>query len=278
MRIDAHQHFWDISRGDYGWLTPDLGPIYRDFGPHDLSPLLRAHGIGGTILVQAAPTEAETLYLLGIAAGCDTVLGVVGWTDFEAPDVPARIAALAANPHLVGLRPMVQDLADDTWLSRSDLDVAFAAMIAQDLTFDALVLPRHLVPLLARMRRHPDLRVVIDHAAKPVVNGTLPGDWAADIATLARETTAMCKISGLVTEAGPDWTVAMLRPVVDHLLDVFGPGRLLWGSDWPVCTLAARYGDWDEATAVLLRGVDAESRDAILGGNARRLYLERRPG
>ena len=168
-RIDAHQHFWRIARGDYAWLTPALGAIYRDFDPDDLAPHLAAHGIAATILVQAAPTHAETAFLLDLADKTAFVAGVVGWTEFAAPDADAAIARLAADPLLVGLRPMVQDIADDDWLTRAELAPAFDAMIAHQLVFDALLTPRHLRRLIPVLERHPHLRVIVDHAAKPAI-------------------------------------------------------------------------------------------------------------
>src|SRR6516165_7404727 len=167
MRIDAHHHLWTLARGDYGWLTPKLAPIYRDFAVTDLAPLLSAAGICGTILVQAAPTEAETMFLLDIADGTDMVHGVVGWTDFDAEDAAARIEAFVGRTHLVGLRPMVQDIADDDWLLKPGLTAGLAAMAEQNLIFDALVLPRHLPRLSRVVDLHPDLQFVLDHCAKP---------------------------------------------------------------------------------------------------------------
>lgn len=276
MRIDAHQHFWTLSRGDYGWLTPELGPIHRDFGPKDLAPLLARHGIERTILVQAAPTEAETAFLLGIAADTPGVAGVVGWTDFDAADAAARIAELAQEPLLVGLRPMVHDIPDADWLARPALGPAFEAMAATGLVFDALLKPRHIAPMLTALKRHPGLAVVIDHAAKPdLVAGDL-GGWRDGIAALAADRRVFCKLSGLVTEAGADWTQEVLRPVFDHLLRNFGPERLIWGSDWPVVTLRADYARWYETAEGLLAALPASQRDAIFGGNARRLYLSHR--
>lgn len=276
MRIDAHQHFWSLSRGDYGWLTPALGDIHRDFGPGDLGPLLAAQGIDRTILVQAAPTEAETRFLLAVAARTGFVAGVVGWTDFEASDAASRIADMATDPLLLGLRPMVHDIADDEWLARPDLDAAFEALAGQGLVFDALLRPRHLAPMLRRLERSPGLAVVIDHAAKPDLAGGDLAGWRDGIAALARYRNAVCKLSGLVTEAGPDWTVATLQPVFDHLLASFGPERLIFGSDWPVVTLRASYGRWVETVAALLSSLGDNERDAIMGGNARRVYLSRR--
>ncbi len=273
MRIDAHQHFWRVARGDYGWLTADLGPIHRDFDLPDLAPLLAASGISGTVLVQAAPTEAETRFLLRLAAESAGVIGgVVGWVDFEAADVRERLERLAGNPLLCGVRPMIQDIADTDWMLDRRLDGAFRAIIDLDLRFDALVQPRHLVNLRRLLDRHPDLRTVVDHGAKPGIASGAREPWAADIRALARETAAWCKLSGLATEAKPDWTTADLEPYAAHLLDCFGPHRLIWGSDWPVLNLAGGYERWWSATTALLRGLLPAERDAILGGNAERFY------
>ncbi len=274
-RIDAHQHFWALKRGDYGWLTPDLGPIHRDFSPHDLEPLLQTHDISGTILVQAAPTEAETRFMLNLADSNPFIRGVVGWIDFSAPDAPERIVDLARHPALVGLRPMIQEIPDPDWMLGETLTPAFQTMLAQDLTFEALTLPRHLPKLLTLLQRHPDLRVVIDHGSKPEIRDQLIDGWALDMSVLAHETGAYCKLSGLMTEAAADWSVEDLKPYVGHMLDCFGPDRLIWGSDWPVCTLAGSYDRWIETTETLLAELSGPERDAVLGGNATRAYLLR---
>jgi L-fuconolactonase len=185
MRIDAHHHVWTLARGDYGWLTPALAPIYRDFDLSDLAPHVAAAGIKGTILVQAAPTEAETRFLLDVAEKADVVHGVVGWIDFDTSDALARIDALAARKLLVGLRPMVQDIADDDWLLGPHLVRLLTAMAAHDLVFDALVLPRHLPRLLQVVRRHPELQFVLDHFGKPHLATGDIADWRRDIALLA---------------------------------------------------------------------------------------------
>lgn len=276
MRIDAHQHVWRLARGDYGWLTPELGAIFRDFGPDDLAPLLAAHGIDRTILVQAAPTEAETEFLLETARHTGFVAGVVGWSDFDAPDAAERIERLAEEPLLVGLRPMVHDIADPLWLEREALDPAFAALSRHGLVFDALLRPHHIAPLLRRLARSPGLVCVVDHAAKPdLVSGRLEG-WRSGIAALAAHLNVCCKLSGLVTEAAEDWTLETLRPVFDHLLAQFGSDRLIWGSDWPVLTLRSSYSRWVDAVEELLAPLDMAARTAIMGGTARRLYLARR--
>jgi L-fuconolactonase len=276
MRIDAHHHFWQLARGDYGWLTPALAPIYRDFELRDLLPLLGAAGIEGTILVQAAPTEAEALFLLDIAETADVVRGVVGWADFDAADAVARIDALATRKLLVGLRPMVQDISDDDWLLEPALAPKFAAMAEHGLVFDALVLPRHLPRLVRVVDQHPNLEFVLDHCAKPRLAARDLSDWRDNIALLAQRPNIVCKLSGLVTEAAPNWQVADLREAADHVRACFGPKRLLWGSDWPVVNLAGGYERWFAATELLLAGLSAEDKAAVLGENAARIYLSKR--
>jgi L-fuconolactonase len=276
MRIDAHHHLWTLARGDYGWLTPALAPIYRDFQLPDLAPHLSAAGIEGTILVQAAPTEAETMFLLDIAESTEVVRGVVGWTDFDAAGGVARIDALAQRNLLVGLRPMVQDIADDDWLLNPALARLLAAMAQNGLVFDALVLPRHLPKLLQVIARHPDLTFVLDHCGKPRLATGEIATWQRDIALLAQHPNIVCKLSGLVTEAAPDWQIADLRQAVDHVVTCFGSQRLLWGSDWPVVDLAGGYAAWFAAAETLLADLPPFDKAAIFGRNAARIYLSDR--
>lgn len=275
MRVDAHHHVWRLSRGDYGWLkpTPELLPIYRDFMLRELRPMLRGANVGATVLVQAAPTVDETRFLLEVAnASGGLVRGVAGWVDLAGDDAVATLGALAADPLLKSVRPMLQDLPDPSWIARPEVQTALAALPALGLRFEALVKPRELKPLLQTLERHPDLAVVIDHCAKPdIANGGWQ-PWADDLAAIARDTGAHCKLSGLVTEAGRGWSVDALRRYVAHVLDGFGTGRVIWGSDWPVVTLAATYAEWVEAGDELLAGLTQGERDAIYGGNARRFY------
>ena len=275
--IDAHQHFWQIARGDYGWLTPSLAPLYRDFGPDDLRPLLAESGITHTVLVQAAPTVAETRFMLEIARTNSFVSGVVGWVDMEAEDGPAQIAALQKAGPLCGIRPMIHDIADPQWMLRPRLDGAFRAIIDADLTFDALVRPVHLPPLLTLRERYPALRLVIDHGAKPDIAAWTPGDkdfasWSRQMTALARTPNTFCKMSGLVTEAARDWRPEQLIPYLDALLEAFTPHRLLWGSDWPVVNLAGGYAAWRSAALAWLSKLPSGDRAAILGGTATRAY------
>ncbi len=272
MRIDAHQHFWTLERTDYGWLTPACGSIYRDFQPSDLAPLLDKAGIVGTVLVQAAPSVAETDYMLELADRNDFIKGVVGWVDFESADAGTEIARLSAHPKFVGLRPMIQDITDDDWMLKPDLDAAFRALIEAGLTFDALTFPRHLKNLKTLLARYPDMRVVIDHGSKPQIAAGAFDEWAEDILEIAESSAAFCKMSGLVTEAAPTWTLDDIKPYVDHLLSAFGADRLIWGSDWPVCTLASSYERWVETSEALLAKLSYAEREAIFGGNARRAY------
>ncbi len=267
MRVDAHHHVWRLDRGDYGWLTPDL-PIHRDFGLADLRPLLG--DITATVLVQAAPSEAETDFMLRTARESGgLVRGVVGWTDFAAHDAPERIAAMASDKLLKGLRPMLQDISDTDWILRPEVQPALDAMTRAGLRLDLLVQPRHLALLPELARRHPTLPAVIDHAAKPdIANGALR-PWAEGIAAIAKNTVWCCKFSGLVTEAGDGWTAPRLRPFTEHLLAAFGPRRLLWGSDWPVVNLAGGYAAWREATLALL---PESTHAAVLGANAVAFY------
>jgi L-fuconolactonase len=269
--IDGHQHFWSVDRDDYGWLTPDLGPIYRDFQPDDLRPLLAQAGVSCTILVQAAQSEAETLYLLEIAAQTDFVSGVVGWVDLEATNAPERVAFMAKNG-VLGLRPMVQDITDTQWLLRPALRPAIEAMVANDLRFDALIQPRHLPVLLSFMAIYPALKVVIDHGAKPDIAGAVMQPWAENIARLATKTNVYCKLSGLLNEAAADWKPDDLKPFASVLLDAFGPDRVIWGSDWPVLNLASDYDGWNSLTTELLFELSDDERARIRGGNAACFY------
>lgn len=273
MSIDAHFHCWQPARGDYGWLTPELTPIYRDMSVADWQAVAAPCGITGGVLVQAAPTEAETRFLLQLAAQDDAVLGVVGWVNWLAPDAAERVHQLASHPKLKALRPMLQDIADPTWVLQSSVQPALLAMADCGLVFDALVKSAHLPHILTLAQRHPDLQIVIDHGAKPnIVIGEWQA-WADGIERIARETTACCKLSGLFTEAPLGATGADLQRWTDHILACFGPTRMVWGSDWPVLELSGKsYANWWQASQQLLAHFPEAERGAILGGNAQRIY------
>lgn len=272
-RIDAHHHLWQVARGDYGWLESEhVASIHRDFSADDLRPLLAAARIDRTILVQAAASVAETDFLLDIAARETFVAGVVGWVDLERADAIDQVSRLARRTKLVGLRPMLQDIADDRWILRPALDPVLREMQQLGLRFDALIKPKHLPVIAELARRYPHLLLVIDHGAKPDIAHRGFAEWAAAIAPFAKIPHVHCKLSGLATEAGPDWNAGILQPYVDQLLQVFGPQRLMWGSDWPVLLLAGGYSQWLEAAEHLTRELTHEERARIFGATAADFY------
>ncbi|CAD7050046.1 amidohydrolase [Pseudorhizobium halotolerans] len=268
MWIDAHQHFWRLVDRAGQWPPAQLAAIYRDFMPEDLQPLMADAKIDGTVLVQTMETDADTRFMLELADKSLFILGVVGWTDLKSPDAPAAIARLAQTPKLKGFRPMLQDIADDRWINDPALKPAVAAMIEQGLVFDALVLPRHLEPLLDFARRSTRLPIVIDHCAKPLIAEGRFVDWYARMKALAELPNVHCKLSGLLTEAG-DQKPAAVRPYAETVLDLFGPERVIWGSDWPVLRLAGEYQAW---LTQCLDIVPPEHHGAVFGGNAVRFY------
>lgn len=269
MIVDAHQHFWAVSRGDYGWMenNPAVAAIRRDVRPEHLAPFLARHGIDRTVLVQAAPSVEETEYLLGLADATDFIAKVVGWVDFENRDHARHLARFAKHPKFAGVRPMIQDIPDPEWMHRPDVQWAFDAIIDLDITFDALGFPRHLGPFLRLFERYPRMRTVIDHAMKPEIRSNGYAAWEQGMAEIAARTGVFCKVSGLLTEAQPGAGMAELQPYVQHLLASFGAERLMWGSDWPVLELAAGYDEWRAMSSQLLAGADA-----IFGATACRFY------
>lgn len=271
MIIDAHQHFWKIDRGDYGWMDDTVAAIRRDYGPEHLAPMAGACGVGGTVLVQAAPTVEETEFMLAIADDSPLVQGVVGWVDLEG-DVPGQLARIS-HPALKSLRPMLQDIEDTEWLLRPAVVEGLRYVARAGLRFDALVTTRHL-PMLERfVAEVPELPVVIDHCAKPVFDGTDPGAaWREGMAALATHPQVVCKLSGLANEYGPGWGAETLREVAGHVLAVFGPARVMWGSDWPVLELAGDYEGWFAAAQALTRGLSEAERAEVFGGTATRFY------
>ena len=280
MQIDAHQHYWDPARGDYGWLTPGLTALYRPFGPADLAPLRERCGVARSVVVQAAPSVDETWYLLDLARHDDSIAGVVGWVPLDDPLAPELIDELAREPKLRAVRPMLQDLPDDDWIAKADTARAIEALIAHDLAFDALIFTRHASALETFLARHRALRVVIDHGAKPPIKDAGEGGagtphfaaWSQAVTRLARFPQVYCKVSGLATEAAPGWSDATLSPWVEHLLASFGAQRLMWGSDWPVLNLNGDYERWHASAQRLLAHLGERERGAVFGGNAAAFY------
>lgn len=272
--IDSHHHLWRMSRGDYGWLAPELGVLYRDYEPEELAELLGDAGVAKTVLVQAAETEAETRFLLELADRHDFIAGVVGWLDFEADDFGERLDALRTHRKLVGLRPMLQGLADDAYVLRPKVLGNLERLADAGLALDVLTYPRHLRHVAAALRRVPTLRAVLDHLSKPPIASGVLDPWRGLLAEVAANPLVSCKVSGLVTEANPaTWTEADLEPYVVHALETFGADRLMWGSDWPVCLLAAPYGRvLDASLAILSRHLSAADLHKVLAVNAGRFY------
>ena len=270
--IDAHVHLWKIARGDYGWMSSDLTAIYRDFDIADLRKRLQSAGVAQAVLVQAAPTVAESEFLLEIAENNDEIAGVVGWIDFESPTAADDLASLCRSPWLKSVRPMIQDIPDPDWMLRPELDTAFRAVIDQDICFDALVLPRHLKQFRTLLERYPDLRVIIDHGAKPLIAEGIADGWADVMNAIAETGPVYCKLSGLVTEAGQSWTADSILPYVEHLFACFGPERLVWGSDWPVLRLASNYKGWFDLAQSYCADLGSKEKSAVFGENAKRFY------
>ena len=270
--IDSHQHFWTLKRGDYDWLTTDLTSLYWDFTPEDLMPLLQQTAVDATVVVQAAATTAETRYLLQLADQNAFIAGVVGWVDMIDSSAITVLTEFSQHPKFVGIRPMIENIDDPTWITQPALTPVVQAMIENNLTLDALVKTEHLPFLLEFLKQHPDLQTVIDHGAKPDIAGDAWQPWADRMADIASQTSAYCKLSGLITEASLRQSYENLFPYLDHLLAVFGVERLMWGSDWPVLKLAGDYLGWHGAFQKWLAPLSEYERSLISGENAVRFY------
>lgn len=274
--IDSHQHFWDLARGYYNWLSPDLTPLYRNFAPGDLAPILKTQSVEQTLLVQAADSVAETEFMLSLAKQHDFIGGVIGWLDMASEEAVATIRQLSENEKFKGIRPMLQDLSDEQWILKPELDPCFKILVELDLVFEALVLPKHLPHLKTLLARYPSLRVVIDHAAKPHISEGFSSEinkqWQRDIADLSILPNVFCKLSGLITEAQPGATFEHLQPFMQHLLVNFGAQKLAWGSDWPVLNLASDYASWKAIVARFVSSLTIEEQQAIWADTAKSIY------
>ncbi|MTE22285.1 amidohydrolase family protein [Streptomyces sp. TRM43335] len=281
--VDAHHHVWDLSVRDQDWLADDrLAPLRRTFTTADLAPEAAAAGVDATVVVQTVTVPDETPELLALAAADDLVAGVVGWTDLTAPDVADALARLRDGPggeHLVGIRHQVQGEPDPRWLLRPDVTRGTRALAAAGLVHELVVLPHQLPAAAEAAAAHPDLLFVLDHLGKPPVAEGRSASWARDLRRLAGLPNTLGKLSGLVTEAHWDtWTVEDLRPFADTALEAFGPERLMFGSDWPVCLLAAPYRRVVGTARELTAALTPAERAAVLGGTATRVYGLRRHG
>ncbi len=273
MRLDAHQHFWDLSRFEYSWMPPPPSVLHRSYLPAQLRPILERNRFDGCILVQANTVLEETHWLLSLSSGHGFIKGVVGWVDLADPALGATLDRLQTHPKFKGVRHPVQDEPDDRWLLREDVLRGLAELARREIPYDLLLYPRHL-PLVPRiLDRVPGLRVVIDHLAKPpIASGRLEG-WAQDLAIAAKLPNVWAKLSGLITEAAQGaWKSAGLQPYVSHALECFGFDRLMFGSDWPVCLQA---GTWKEVLAAFTQSLGAQPvglREKLLGLNACQFY------
>ena len=280
--IDAHHHLWDPARADYPWMTRELDPIRRAFGPGDLRPELEQHGIAATVLVQARSSLDESRELLAVAAQEPFIAGVVAWVDLCARDVGEVIAELrtgVGGDRLLGVTHQVHDEPDPDWLCRADVRRGLAAVQAAGLAFDLLVRARELPAAIDTCRRFPALRFVLDHLAKPPIAAGDLTEWGRAIIPLAELPNVTAKLSGLVTQADwRSWSIDDLRHPVELAVDAFGPQRLMLGSDWPVCLLAGTYADVREAALDLLADLPAHELAEVTGGTAIRTYRLRLRG
>lgn len=276
LTVDAHHHFWDPAPRDYPWMTEELAAIRRRFGPEDLAPLVERAGIDRTILVQTTSSLDETREFLATAAATPFIGGVVGWVDLTDAAVADTIAELAAGEggsHLVGIRHQVHDEPDPAWLLRADVGRGIAAVGAAGLVYDLLVRPRELPAALETVRAHPDVVFVIDHLGKPPIRLGELEPWLSLMRPFEELDNVACKVSGLVTEADwQRWRVDDLRPYVEGAIEIFGPDRLMSGSDWPVCLLAATYEAVLEAARSATARLSPDEQSQVFGETARRVY------
>ncbi|GAA2442881.1 amidohydrolase family protein [Streptomyces mauvecolor] len=275
--VDAHHHVWDLGVRDQDWITgPPLSPLRRNFTLDDLRPEASSAGVTATVVVQTVTVAEETPELLSLADGSDLVAGVVGWTDLTSPGVAdelARLRGLPGGGHLVGIRHQVQGETDPGWLLRPDVRRGLGAVASAGLAYDLVVRADQLPACARAAALHPELTFVLDHLGKPPIASGALEPWASDLRALAALPNTVCKLSGMVTEADwAAWTVADLRPYAETVLDAFGAGRVLWGSDWPVCVLASSYGGVVGAARGVVAGLSAGERGAVFGGTAREVY------
>lgn len=272
-RIDAHQHFWRYSAENYAWITTDMEVLRRDFLPVDLEPLLHERRLESCVAVQARQDLQETRWLLELTESAPMIAGVVGWVDLQSPQVGEQLAELAVHPRLVGIRHVVQDEPNDRFLDEVDFRRGVAKLREFDLNYDLLIYPRQLPAAIDFVRAFPDQPMVLDHLAKPEARTEVFEPWASQLAELSRAENLFVKLSGLITEAEWEkWKPEALRRYLDHALESFGPHRVMFGSDWPVCLLAGSYDQVFELIDDFAAALSTDEREALFGGNAARFY------
>jgi len=271
--VDAHHHLWRYSSTEYGWIGDDMPGLRRDYLPLELHAEMERGGVQTAVTVQARQTLEETCWLLRLAQQYPFIAGVVGWAPIASADFPMHLETLATNPKLKGLRHVLQDEPDDAFMLREDFQRGIAALEDTGLVYDILIHERHL-PYAAQLAdRNPNQVFVLDHLAKPRIRTGELARWREHLHRLAQRPNVYCKLSGMVTEADwNNWTIEDLRPYVEAALESFGPQRLLAGSDWPVCTVAASYGRWWKTLRELIATLSSSEQESILGGNAIEVY------
>src|ERR1700693_6134607 len=275
MILDTHQHFWKANRGDYHWMTPEVPILARDYLPGDLRPELQKAGVAQTILIQAAQTADETDFLLKLAGETDFVAGVIGWFDLEDENFPvAYEEKRERHAKLLGVRPMLQDLADDRWMLRKKVMENLGYLAEREIVFEFLTYTRHLPFVLEVLEAAPRLHAVVDHISKPEIKAGKMEPWSALISKVARHENVFCKLSGMVTEADRRiWEPEHLRPYIEHVISCFGEDRVMFGSDWPVCLLAGSYAEVVNALRIIVGDHLSPSGLAkLFSGNGRRFY------
>ena len=273
MKIDAHHHFWKYDAVEYGWLDDSLKSLRRDFFPEHLRAEIASAGVDGVISVEARQSVAETRSLLDFAAQHDFIKGVVGWVELVSPNVRNDLARFAANPKLKGIRHVVQGEPDDNFILRADFNRGITALREFDLRYDILIFERHLPPAIQFVDRHPNQIFILDHLAKPKIQLNELSPWRENIRELARRENVYCKISGMATEADfKAWTEPQLRAYFEVALEAFGPRRLMFGSDWPVCLAACGYARWHALVGGWIAKLSADEQARILGGTAVEAY------
>jgi L-fuconolactonase len=271
--VDSHQHFWQVGRFDYPWMSPAVEVLCQDHLPPKLEPILRGHGVKKTVLVQASNSLAETRWLLDLADQNRFIGGVVGWVDLTAPHCEEQLAGFTAHPRFKGVRHLVESEPADDWLAQPAVLANLGKLARHDVAFDLLVHTRHLRFATALAKRCPDLRLVVDHLAKPPIARGEIDEWSRGLKELAACQNVWCKLSGLVTEAKwTSWQVEDLQPYVDRALEYFGPQRMMFGSDWPVCLLAASYDQVLNAAQALVSDLSDANKRRIFAGNALEFY------
>lgn len=273
--VDAHQHVWDLEKVEYPWLVPEYGPLYRTFEAEELAPQLEGAGVDRTVLVQAANSYEDTQYMLEVADGCDFVAGMVGWVPLLRPEeASVALDHFMRNPKFKGIRHLVHEESDPDWLLRETVIECLQIIAEKEMIFEVVTaLPRHLehVPIISE--RVPELKVVIDHLAKPPIKEKGWEPWAALLSRAAEYPNVHTKVSGLNTAADPEnWSAEDLKPYIDHAFRQFGANRLMFGGDWPVCLLAGDYRKVWEETNKAIADFDEKDREAVLGGTANAFY------